>query len=134
MRCWNGGALLSRLAEISALIAGSIVLSGCGSAAERAAAAITGGNPQRGAAAITRYGCGSCHTIPGISGAHGLVGPSLAGVSNRMYIGGVLQNTPENLIRWVQNPKAVDEKTAMPMLHVTALDATDISAYLYSIK
>src|SRR5262245_26038287 len=50
------------------------------------------------------YGCGSCHTIPGIQGAHALVGPSLAQVASRMYIAGVLPNTPTNILRWLQNP------------------------------
>lgn len=51
-----------------------------------------------------------------------------------MYVAGVLQNTPGNLTRWIQNPKAVDDKTVMPNLGVTPEDATDIAAYLYSIR
>ena len=51
-----------------------------------------------------------------------------------MYVAGVLQNTPDNIVHWIQNPKAVDEKTVMPVLGVTYQDATDIAAYLYSIK
>ena len=93
-----------------------------------------GGDPQRGSAAIGKYGCGSCHTIRGISSAHGLVGPPLTGIGARMYVAGVLQNTPDNIVHWIQNPKAVDEKTVMPVLGVTFQDATDIAAYLYSIK
>jgi cytochrome c1 len=51
-----------------------------------------------------------------------------------MYIGGVLQNTPANLIRWIQDPPAVDAKTAMPNLHVTETDARDIATYLYTLQ
>jgi cytochrome c len=109
-------------------------LFGCGDQARNAAAAVTGGDPQRGAAAIGRYGCGSCHTIAGITGARGLVGPPLTGLRNRMYVAGVLPNIPENVVRWIANPKAVDEKTAMPKLNVTEQDATDIAAFIYSIK
>ncbi len=36
---------------------------------EQMAQATTGGNAARGLAAIARYGCGSCHIIPGVSGA-----------------------------------------------------------------
>ena len=93
-----------------------------------------GRDPGRGAAAIGRYGCGSCHTIPGITSAHGLVGPPLTGLRNRMYIAGVLPNTPENVARWIADPKAVDEKTAMPKLGVTGADASDIATYIYSLK
>jgi cytochrome c len=111
-----------------------MLLSGCSTAAKKNAAAITGGDPDRGASGISRYGCGSCHAIPGIAGAHGLVGPSLAGIGNRLYIAGSLPNEPLNLVHWVQTPQSVNEKTVMPNLGVTRGDATDIAAYLYSLK
>jgi cytochrome c len=95
---------------------------------------ITGGDPERGASSIYRYGCGSCHTIPGIPGAHGLVGPSLSGLGNRMYVAGILPNQPNNVVRWVHDPKSINEKTVMPNLGVTTSDATDITAFLYSLK
>ncbi|HET8548419.1 MAG TPA: PQQ-binding-like beta-propeller repeat protein [Bryobacteraceae bacterium] len=91
-----------------------------------------GGDPQRGAAAILRYGCGSCHTIAKLRYAHGLVGPPLTNMSSRMYIAGMLPNTPDNIVRWIRNPQAISERTAMPNLGVTSQDATDIAAYLYS--
>jgi putative membrane protein len=106
----------------------------CTSGQARMAASVTGGDLKRGEAAIFKYGCGSCHTIAGIANAHGLVGPPLTGVAARMYIAGVLPNTPENIVTWIKNPKAVDEKTVMPTLGVTDQDATDIAAYLYSTK
>jgi cytochrome c len=94
----------------------------------------SGGDPARGQAAIGRYGCPACHTIPGVEGAHGLVGPPLAGIANRVYIAGVLTNTPENLIRWILNPPTVDSLTAMPYLGVSEDDAKDIASYLYTLK
>jgi putative membrane protein len=107
-----------------------ILLAGCGRVGE----VTTGGDPQRGAAAIVQYGCGSCHTIAGISGAAGLVGPPLTGIASRHYIAGVLTNTPDNLMRWLEDPKAIDEKTAMPKLGISPKDASDIGAYLYTLK
>ncbi len=106
----------------------------CATGNARVGNTLTGGDAHRGASAIFRYGCPACHTIQGIPGAHGLVGPPLTGIGDRMYVGGVLRNTPENLMRWIQDPKAVDDKTAMPKLGVTPKDAQDIAAYLYSIK
>jgi cytochrome c2 len=94
----------------------------------------TEGDPRRGAAAIRHYGCGSCHTIAGISNARGLAGPPLTGIASRIYLAGVMQNTPPNMLRWLENPKAVDEKTLMPNLGVTPRDAADIGAYLYTLK
>ena len=108
----------------------------CGDQArlERAASAMTGGDASRGRAAIQRYGCAACHTIPGVKGADALVGPSLEHVASRSYVGGVLPNTPDNLVRWVQDPPGVDPLTAMPKLGVTDGDARDIACYLYTLK
>lgn len=111
------------------------LLAGCGpSDTERAAARWTGGDPRRGRASLSGYGCTACHTIPGIRNANALVGPPLDHVASRMYIAGVLQNTPANMIRWIQNPPAIDEKTAMPNLHVNEQDARDMAAYLLTLR
>ena len=102
---------------------------------ENAAAAMTGGgSPARGRAAIERYGCATCHTIPGVRGADALVGPPLTQIAGRSYIGGVLTNTPENMIRWLRDPRAVDGLTAMPNVGLTEQDARDIASYLYTLK
>ena len=113
-------------------------LAGCDGAPDRKAmeeaAAVTRGEPEAGRALIPRYGCNSCHTIPVIRGSHGAVGPPLAGIVGRMYIAGVLTNTPDHMVRWIQDPPAIDPKTAMPNLGVTEKEARDITAYLYSLK
>jgi cytochrome c1 len=101
---------------------------------KESARAATGGEPDRGQAAITRYGCATCHTIPGVKGADALVGPSLEHVASRSYVAGVLPNTPANVIRWIQDPPGVDHLTAMPNLGVTDSDARDIASYLYTLK
>jgi cytochrome c len=113
-----------------------MISTGCSSRteAEQVAQSTTGGSAGRGAAAITRYGCGSCHIIPGISEAHGLAGPPLSGIASRIYIAGVLQNTPPNMMRWIEDPPAVDEHTVMPKLGVSHQDAADIAGYLYTLK
>ena len=123
-----------RAGAICALLSFSAIVAGCRRGVERDAAAMTGGDPARGKTAITRYGCAACHQIRGVIGAQGLVGPPLEGVARRAYIGGVLGNSPDNMIRWVQNPQAVDQKTAMPNLGVTDADARDIAAYLYTLR
>ena len=120
--------------KLLAAMQATFLVCSCGGRQSKNAAAITGGDPSRGAAALTRYGCGSCHTIAGISGADGLVGPPLTGVGDRFYIGGSLPNNAENLEHWVRDPKSVNERTAMPNLGVTTMDAMDIAAYLYSLK
>jgi cytochrome c2 len=98
------------------------------------AAAMTGGDPAHGKEALRRYGCDTCHTIPGVRGADALVGPPLNRMASRSYIGGVMPNTPANMIQWIQHPREVDRLTAMPDLGVTDSDARDIAGYLYTLK
>lgn len=126
-------------AAARALVAGALLVAAACSGDTQAqlrtdAAAMTGGDPSRGPALMRAYGCGSCHTIPGVDGAVGLVGPPLAGIASRSYIGGVLVNTPDNMIRWIQDPKRVDSLTAMPNVGVTTADARRIAAYLYTLR
>jgi len=97
-----------------------------------AAAQVVGGDPARGALAFRRHGCGSCHSVAGSPGADGLVGPPLDGIGARVYVAGVLINTPENLARWIQSPQEVDSLNAMPDVGVTAEDARDIATWLYT--
>jgi cytochrome c len=93
-----------------------------------------GGDPTRGRAAIERYGCGSCHVIGGIAGAGGNVGPSLEGVGRRAYLGGMLPNTPANMIAWIRNPRKFDPRTAMPDLGVSENEARDMAAYFHASR
>jgi cytochrome c2 len=107
---------------------------GLGNGVEQAAARMTGGDPARGEAAIRRYGCGACHTIPGIRAADGLVGPSLDRIASRTYIAGVLVNSPDHMKQWIKNPPGVDPRTAMPNLRVQDEDLNDLAAYLYTLR
>jgi cytochrome c len=77
------------------LLAVAIGLSACNRGALREAAELTGGAPRRGQVATRRHGCASCHTIPGVPGAQGLVGPPLGDIARRVYIAGVVPKTPE---------------------------------------
>lgn len=97
-------------------------------------AAALKGNAEAGKRAIGQYLCATCHLIPGITGAGKHVGPPLDGIATRKYIGGVLPNTPENMMRWLQDPKRIDPLSAMPALGVKDQDARDIAAYLYTLK
>ena len=113
-----------------------MLMSGCGDERyhDEAVANMVGGNPSRGPLLIRNYGCGTCHTVSGVTGANGLVGPPLTGLADRAYIAGVLPNAPDNLVRWIEDPKAVDSLTAMPKVGVTPADARDIAAYLYTLR
>ncbi|HKY03678.1 MAG TPA: c-type cytochrome [Blastocatellia bacterium] len=134
----KGGRLRAetfKLVMTCLLFSALLAVMSCGvGEAERAAAAMTGGDPSRGREKIREYGCASCHTIPGIAEADSLVGPPLSKIASRTYIGGVLTNTPGNMVRWIQNPQGVDPLTAMPNLGLSEQDARDIAGYLYTLK
>jgi mono/diheme cytochrome c family protein len=89
---------------------------------------------KRGEQAINQYACVTCHEIPGIVGANAPVGPPLKGIASRLMLGGVLPNSPENMVRWLRFPQQVAPRTAMPNLGVTERDARDIAAYLATLR
>ena len=136
--------MLSRRNKLSAVIGGilgaALLLGGAVYGHHRSelrelrlkAEAMTGGDVARGQQAFAAYGCSSCHSIPGVSGATGLVGPPLKGLGSRAIIAGKLENTPDNLQRWIVDPQAVTPGTAMPRLGVKPKTARDISAFLYT--
>ncbi|HZS02358.1 MAG TPA: c-type cytochrome [Chloroflexota bacterium] len=135
-----------RLRWQRAVLLGGLALAACACSPERptpwqpllpsalAAENTTGGDPRLGRQAIQRYGCGACHAIPGVPGARGAVGPPLGGIASRQVIAGRLPNMPENLMRWIQHPQAVEPGNVMPELGVSAADARDIAAYLDTLK
>ena len=92
------------------------------------------GDPAKGRLAIDKYGCIACHIIPGIQGAEGMVGPSLAHLASRPVIARKFPNNPQMLAKWLQNPPAFDPQSAMPDLGITPSDARDITAYLETLK
>ena len=92
------------------------------------------GNAGRGRELLQQYGCGACHSIPGIRDAIGTIGPPLDRLGRRVYVAGVLVNSPAELVRWIREPDAVKPGTAMPNAHVTEQDARDIVAYLYGLR
>ncbi len=92
----------------------------------------TGGDPRRGQALIAQFGCGACHTIPGVPGASATIGPPLQDFRKRMYIAGVATNSAAQLIQWIVDPRELAPNTAMPAVGASPDQARDIAAYLYS--
>ena len=113
-------------------LAAGLLLHGCDeSETVRRAAEI--GSIENGAVVIQAAGCGSCHRIPGIDAARGLVGPPLDHMARRKIIAGVLQNTPANMITWLLAPQQVVPGNAMPDMGLTERQARDVTAYLYTL-
>lgn len=130
----TGRRRLGRVARLVAPVLALVAVTGCAEATLDPPAALPTGNPELGREAIVRYGCGSCHMIPGIRRADSGVAPPLVAWSERAFVGGRLANTPENLIRWIRNPQDVDPGSPMPNLEVTDADARHIAAYLLTLQ
>jgi putative membrane protein len=112
---------------------GLAAVAGCGRHPEPVRQ-VPGGDAARGRDTFERYACGACHAIPGVRAARGVVAPPLTDWSQRAFVAGVLPNTPDNLVWWLQAPKEVLERTAMPDLGVTERDARDMAAYLFTLR
>lgn len=99
---------------------------------ESVARALTGGDPARAPVLIARYGCGGCHTVPGIPGADGKVAGPLTDMRARVYVGGVTRNTPRDMVAWIVDPRSLSPRSAMPATGITEAEARDVAAYLYA--
>ena len=130
---WNVVALLKRLPQLSPAQYRELERQGMPAQTLTEAVARRPGNPEAGRRAVTQYLCATCHRMGGVAGAYNDVGPPLDGIAKRRFIGGVLPNTPENMVRWLRNPPAIDPQTAMPALGLSEQDARDITAFLYTL-
>ncbi len=89
---------------------------------------------QQGYQVFMSKACVGCHTIAGTP-AQGKVGPNLTHVGSRTTIAaGLLENTPENLAHWLDNPPAVKPGSLMPRLGLTPEEIQALVAYLSSLK
>ena len=113
-------------------LAAGLLLRGCEDA-ETARRAAEIGDVENGAVLIQAAGCGSCHRIPGIDDARGLVGPPLDHMARRKIIAGVMQNTPANMVTWLLAPQQVVPGNAMPDMGLSEAQARDVTAYLYTL-
>jgi cytochrome c len=149
MALWKGHMRLNHTQRLGLVIgaAGLALLAptGMAGAQPRYAQAIDPQQVQQGMQVIQQRGCGGCHTIPGIPGAQGTVGPDLGPhddvppVANRNMIatypnGAVPNNSLNDLATWIADPPTAKPGTAMPKLGVSPDDAAAAAAYLWSIQ
>lgn len=88
----------------------------------------------RGRTLVSRFQCGSCHAIPGVPAARGVLGPPLAAFGRRVYIAGHLPNTPDTLAQWIADPRSLVPDTTMPAMGASPEEAADMAAYLGSLR
>jgi cytochrome c oxidase subunit 2 len=93
-----------------------------------------------GAALFVTKGCSGCHTISGLEGANGKVGPNLTHLHSRSrFAGAVFELNDRNLRRWLRNPSGIkpmnpDNGQGMPNLGLSEDEITQLIAYLETLK
>ena len=101
---------------------------------QQPAAQPTGADAVAGQKVIASVGCGSCHAIRG-TGLKGTFGPDLTHFGSRGGIAAyTLRNTPENLLRWIQDPQAVKPECNMPNVPLPLQQQKELVAYLEELK
>jgi len=89
----------------------------------------------QGRAIIAEKACQGCHIIDGVEGMVGQNGPDLTHVASRPWLaGGVFENTPENLARWIDHPDDLKPGTVMPDAGLTPDEIRAVAAYLESLR
>ncbi|HEY9676457.1 MAG TPA: cytochrome c oxidase subunit II [Drouetiella sp.] len=79
--------------------------------------------------------CVQCHRIAGDAEATARIGPDLTHIATRGTLGaGVLENTTDNLAKWMQNPQQFKPGCNMPNMRLTNEEAHDIAVYLENLK
>lgn len=75
---------------------------------------------EQGRALFAQKGCIGCHTVEGYAQGYSTGNPDYPNLTNfglRVTVGaGVLENTPENLAKWIRDPQAVKPGNYMPTL------------------
>jgi cytochrome c oxidase subunit II len=110
----------------------------------------TAGAPGGGGAARVELGrrtfhsasCIACHAIQGTNAA-GQIGPNLTLFGRRATVAGWLENTPDNLVRWITSPQSVKPGARMPGIaemggnfpptNLSEEQVRAVAEYLYSL-
>jgi cytochrome c oxidase subunit II len=72
-----------------------------------------------GARLFFRHGCPACHAVDGMSQANERIGPNLTAFGQRLTVGaGALENTPDNIARFIADPAAIKPGATMPAFHM----------------
>jgi len=128
---------LSRTILVVCCVGSAVALAACnerGTPVGNAGTMAVVGDADRGARAIRAVGCGGCHIIPGIAGANGLAGPPLNLMGRRIFLAGLLRNTPDNMVTWLREPQRIVPGNAMPNTGLSEEQARNITAYLYTLR
>lgn len=77
--------------------------------------------------------CATCHTLPGVTSGIIPQATNLNNIAVKPRIAGeTLDNSPDNMKRWISSPQTVKPGTIMST-QVTDAEAQDLTAFLYSL-
>lgn len=97
-------------------------------------AATPEGEAAKGLALFQQLSCTSCHAIKGTP-ANAQVAPDLTHVASRRQLAaGIVDNTPENLHRWLADPQKVKPGVLMPNFNLTDEQVNELVAYFETLK
>jgi cytochrome c oxidase subunit II len=102
---------------------------------QRPAAQDVSANPAvaEGQTVFMHSACINCHAVAGTV-ATGRFGPDLTHLASRDTIAsGPIQNTPENLRKWIADPNSIKPGVLMPSMHLNDHDLDVITAYLTTL-
>ncbi len=93
-----------------------------------------------GARLFAQYACASCHLLRGrpsnthLGSKAVVIAPDLTHFASRPFFGGgVLDNTPANLVTWLHDPNLVKQGVHMPNFQLTPSQIHELTAYLESL-
>jgi cytochrome c oxidase subunit II len=93
-----------------------------------------GAEARLGAQIFLERSCANCHAIAG-TGTTQRIGPDLTHVASRQTLAaGRLENTPENLAAWLQNPEKFKPGSHMPNLQLQPDEVRALTAYLETLR
>lgn len=111
---------------------------------EQSAAAATpapGTLAAAGAEAFVQRGCIACHTVRGLTGAVGIIGPDLTHVGSRLTLAaGIVDNDDAAMAKWISDPEAIKPGNIMsaqgPMYMdpANALSQADVEALVAYLR
>ncbi|MBM3461520.1 MAG: cytochrome c oxidase subunit II [Armatimonadetes bacterium] len=87
----------------------------------------------KGGAIFQEQACVNCHRVAGMSDTANAA-PDLTYVATRQTIGaGVMENSPENLARWLENPQAIKPQCNMPDFNLSEEEVAALVTFLWSL-
>lgn len=92
------------------------------------------GDAEAGSKLFGQLTCQSCHTIAGTP-AKATIGPDLTHIASRQTLAaGRMDNSPDNLDKWISNPQNYKPGSHMPNFNLSHEQVHNLVAYLETLK